>query len=330
MSSQTASSRSAQATWPAVDSVPGRLAQGSATMPMHRSCWSGPPRADLMQDCTAAESRAFGFSGLALSAQPAVTTSIDASQASQTALATVIGMMVSRPTLLVVPFGCVRRIDHATVRLLELADFGHFRVAQLEIEDREVGGEMVGIGGARDRHDALLDQIAQRHLRGALAVVLADALEHRVARHLAAGDRAIGGRRDAVLTTGGEHLALIEERMDLDLVRRQRLARELDRLRKQRGGEVGDADMLGTPVPFGFAKHRERVCQRHLRIGPVDQQEIDPRQLELLQALVERALEVGGRQLVLIDLVVRKTSSRASPAARTPCASPSPTSASLP
>ena len=75
----------------------------------------------------------------------------------------------------------VRRIDHAAVGPLELADLGHLGLAQGEVEDREIGGQMVGLGGARDRDDALLHQIAQRDLRRALAMRLADALEHLVA-----------------------------------------------------------------------------------------------------------------------------------------------------
>jgi hypothetical protein len=59
----------------------------------------------------------------------------------------------------------VRGIDHAPVRFLELADLGHLGLGQAEIEHREIGGEMVGIGRARDRDDALLHQITQRHLR---------------------------------------------------------------------------------------------------------------------------------------------------------------------
>jgi hypothetical protein len=66
-------------------------------MPMHRSCCGGPPRADLMQDCTAAESRAFGLSGLAVSARFAVAMSSNAMQAGKIALATVTCMIVSRP-----------------------------------------------------------------------------------------------------------------------------------------------------------------------------------------------------------------------------------------
>ncbi len=45
-----------------------------------------------------------------------------------------------------------------------------------------------------------------------------------------------------------------------------------------------------------------RLGERHLRVGPMDEQQIDPGQLQLLQAVIERALEIGGRELVLIDL----------------------------
>src|SRR5262249_61122873 len=68
-------------------------------------------------------------------------------------------------TASVVPFGRVRRIDHAPARSLERADRRHLGVSQREIEYREVGGKVVGIGGARDRNDSALHQEAQRHLR---------------------------------------------------------------------------------------------------------------------------------------------------------------------
>src|SRR6476661_11082498 len=71
MSSQTANSRAAHATCPAVDSAPGWSAQGSAMIPMQRSRCD-PPAADLMQDCAAAESAA---SGLAVSHRLAVAAS---------------------------------------------------------------------------------------------------------------------------------------------------------------------------------------------------------------------------------------------------------------
>src|SRR5208337_299954 len=68
-----------------------------------------------------------------------------------------------------IPLRRVRRIDHAPIRPLELVDLGHLSRAQRKIEDREIGCKVAGIGGARDGDDALLDEIAQRDLRGALA-----------------------------------------------------------------------------------------------------------------------------------------------------------------
>src|SRR5262245_59967680 len=74
-----------------------------------------------------------------------------------------------------IPLRRVRRIDHAAVGALELAELCHLGIAQLEVEDGEIGGEMAGIGGARDRNDALLHEIAQRDLRRAFAMRLGDA-----------------------------------------------------------------------------------------------------------------------------------------------------------
>src|SRR5262249_44002996 len=96
--------------------------------------------------------------------------------------------------------------------------------------------------------------------------------------------------------------ALVDERMDLDLVRHQRFARELHRVLQQGDGEIRDSDMLGAPVAFGLAQNAERLLKRHLRARPMDEKKVDPGKLELLQALIERALEVGGGKLIVIDL----------------------------
>src|SRR5262249_6119582 len=90
--------------------------------------------------------------------------------------------------------------------------------------------------------------------------------------------------------------------MDLDLVRHQRFARKLHRVLQQRDGKIRDPDMLGTPVALGLAQNAERLFKGHLRVWPVDEQEIDPGELQLLQALIERALEVGGGKLVVKNL----------------------------
>src|SRR5262245_18740376 len=78
----------------------------------------------------------------------------------------------------IVPARRVRRIHHSHAALLELIDLDHFRIAEFEVEDRQIGCEIVGLGRAWDRDDALLHVITQRHLLRALAAGLADAREH--------------------------------------------------------------------------------------------------------------------------------------------------------
>jgi hypothetical protein len=77
---------------------------------------------------------------------------------------------------------------------------------------------------------------------------------------------------------GGQHLVLIEKRMDLDLIGHQGFARKLDRVFQQGGGEIGDADMLCAPVAFGLAQDAEGFCEWYLRVRPMDEEQIDPGQ----------------------------------------------------
>src|SRR3954447_26034529 len=270
MSSQTAFSRAAHATCPAVDSAPGWSAQGSAMIPMQRSRCD-PPAADLMQDCTAAESAA---SGLVVSHRLALAASSSTADATTPVFAAQPGIVLSSS----VPFGSVRRIHHARAVLPEAVDLAHLVIGQGKIEDREIGGEMLGVGSTRDRDDALLHEVAQCDLRRALAMRLADALEYHVARNLAARQRTIGRHRKAMAAAGGEHLVLVEKRMDLDLVGHQGLARKLGRLFQQGGGEIRDPDMLCASVAFGLAQDAEGFRQRYLRVRPMDEEQIDPGQ----------------------------------------------------
>src|SRR5262249_44854476 len=80
---------------------------------------------------------------------------------------------MSAVTMSAVPRRRVRRIDDAAVRPLERSDRGHLGIAQGKVEDRQILGEVLRIGGARNRDDPLLNEIAQRNLRRALAVRLA-------------------------------------------------------------------------------------------------------------------------------------------------------------
>src|SRR5205085_10020481 len=83
-----------------------------------------------------------------------------------------------------IPLRRMRRIDDTAVGTLERADLRHLRLAQRKIEQCEFGGEMLWIARRRDRNDALLHVITKRELRATLAVRLADAFAHAIARCL--------------------------------------------------------------------------------------------------------------------------------------------------
>jgi hypothetical protein len=72
------------------------------------------------------------------------------------------------PLDLIVPARRVRRIDDAQTSLLKAGDCSHFGIAQIEVEYRQISGELVGLGRARNWDDPLLDEITQCDLRGAL------------------------------------------------------------------------------------------------------------------------------------------------------------------
>src|SRR6516165_1606832 len=94
----------------------------------------------------------------------------------------------------------------------------------------------------------------------------------------------LGHDRHAVPPAGGDHLRLVDEGMHLDLVAHQRLLRELHGLLDQRDGEVRHADVARKSHTLDLAERAERVAQRNLRIRPVQQEEIDLRELQPLQA----------------------------------------------
>ena len=184
------------------------------------------------------------------------------------------------------------RVDNARVRTLELADLAHLLRAEIEIEHRKVRRKMIGIGRARDRNDVLLHKVAQRNLRRALAIGLADALERIVVRDLAARQGAIGGHRQAVLAAGGNDLGLVQERMHFDLVRHQRLTCHLHGFIEHRGSEIGDADMTRQPLALERAERRDALRERDLRAGPMDEQQVHRRKPERLEAVIESAFEL--------------------------------------
>ena len=123
---------------------------------------------------------------------------------------------------------------------------------------------------------------------------LRDAREQRVPTHAAARHGTIGHGRHPVPAAGRDHLRLIDERMHLDLIADQRLVRKLHGLFDQRDGEVRYADVAGKSRALDLAEGAERVAQRDLRVGPMQQKQVDVREPQSLQTCLRRALEIAG------------------------------------
>src|SRR5262245_29767334 len=79
-------------------------------------------------------------------------------------------------------------VDHPAARVGQRADARHLVVVEREIEDRRIAFQPLDLLGARNHHDALLNEPAQAHLHGRLAVTLADLDQRRIARRAPARD----------------------------------------------------------------------------------------------------------------------------------------------
>ena len=86
-----------------------------------------------------------------------------------------------------------------------------------------------------------------------------------------------------------QHPLLAQERVVLDLVGEH--GRELERLLQQAGGEVRHADLPHAPVVPEPVQRAERLLQRHLRVRPVQQQQVDVVDAEPLERLLGVALD---------------------------------------
>src|SRR5262249_18702524 len=112
-----------------------------------------------------------------------------------------------------------------------------------EIEDRDILACMALARGLRDRQYArLLHEPAQSDLVGGPAVLFRYALHHRLVHELAAGERAVGGDRDAVRSRVCDDGPLREQEVILDLIADHRALQALDRLAQVRDGEIAHAE----------------------------------------------------------------------------------------
>ena len=100
----------------------------------------------------------------------------------------------------------------------------------------------------------------------------------------------------------GKNLVLVDERMHLDLVADQRFGRHRPGLVQHLRGEIGDADMSGLAVFLGLTQRGDRDLERDVLVVPMDQQQVDVRQLQIGEALVEHLDEICRPQVLLPHL----------------------------
>ena len=181
---------------------------------------------------------------------------------------------------------------------VEPVDGGHLVGGELEVEDVEVLGDALGLGGLRDDRPSVLQAPAQHDLGGALAVRLGDLADHRVlegAGVLAVAvegdpaDRRPGLREDAVLGAEGLDLRLDEVGVHLDLVDRRDDLGAVEQRGQVVDHEVADADRADLAVgqqrlegPVGLEGAVEGRGQRL-----VEDQQVDLLDAELAGALLE-------------------------------------------
>ena len=169
----------------------------------------------------------------------------------------------------------------------------------------------------RDRRDVrLVEQPAQGDLAGGLAVRVADRAQRLVLRHLAAGERGVGGNHEVPLHREIDEFLLPEERMELDLVGEDR--RERQRLAQHPGGDVRDPEVPHQPCLAQLGERAKRLRERDVVVGPVQQQEVDVLDLQPLERSLGRRADAVGGELVTPQLRLRKSSLRGTPPATRP------------
>ena len=150
-------------------------------------------------------------------------------------------------------------------------------------------------------HLRLVEQPPQRDLARGLAVALADLAQRRVARDLAAGERGVGGDHEVLLRRQLDELVLAQEGVELDLVGEDR--RELQRLAEHVGREVRDAEVLDQALVAERGERAERLLERQLVVGPVQEQEVEAVDLQALErALGRRAARSSGANSLAPEL----------------------------
>ena len=173
--------------------------------------------------------------------------------------------------------------------LVEGGDGPHVGVVELEVGDVEVGDHALAVDRLGDDDDVELDEVAQGHLGGGLAVLLADGGEHRVGEDVVAalGQRPPGLQGGVVLGVPGAVVGLLVEDVGLHLVDGRRHLDVLRQVHEPVGEEVGDAD--GADLAGGQGLLHGAVGAVVVAEGLVDEQQVDVVGAQAAQGAVDGA-----------------------------------------
>ena len=145
-------------------------------------------------------------------------------------------------------------VDNLAVTDVQLGNFRHVLVRELEVPDIHVLLDALLVDRLRDNHNAALYVPAQGNLSGALAVFLADGSQHRMGENavISLRKRAPGFRHNAVLLHEGQRIFLLEEGMQLHLVDCRDDLDGLAQVSQTVWIEVAHADRLQLAFLVGF------------------------------------------------------------------------------
>ena len=150
-----------------------------------------------------------------------------------------------------VPMGVLA--EGVTFGVVHCGDIGHVLIIEFKSGQVEVLTLALRVQGLRDGHVAVLEVPAQNGLDHGNTVLGGDTLQVRVTQHLVgAAQRAPCLGDDAVRVVVGQLFALLEVRVQLNLVDGRGHARIANEQINMAGQEVADADMLDQPTFTGF------------------------------------------------------------------------------
>src|SRR5262249_38026178 len=113
--------------------------------------------------------------------------------------------------------------------------------------------------------------------------------------------RAESGEDQTALAAGFGELRLVEMGVILGLQVDQRLGAEADGFIEHGDVEIGNADMAREALPLGFGQRGNGLAQRNVRVGPMHEQKVDEIDVEIFQALLDRAREIVRAQVFVRD-----------------------------